>query len=247
MCGRFSLTASPQEVAEALGLEELEGFPPRYNIAPTQPILVALNGPAGKRIGMLVRWGLVPSWVKEPRDFTLLLNARCETAAQKPAFRNAMRHRRVLIPASGFYEWKRPANPKAKKQAYWIRPPDGGVITFGGLMETWHSADGSEIDSGCILTTRSNGLVGEIHDRMPVVIKPEDRERWLDCKTQEPRDIAPLLEPVQDEFFEAVPVGDAVNKVANAGPDVQQRTDAAPVIRAGKPKPAYSAGQLDLF
>ena len=246
MCGRFSLTASPQEVAEALGLDELEGFPPRYNIAPTQPILVAVNGPAGNRVGVLVRWGLVPSWVKEPREFTLLLNARSETAAQKPAFRNAMRHRRVLVPASGFYEWKRPADPKDKKQAYWIRPAGGGVVTFGGLMETWHSADGSEIDSGCILTTGSNGLIGEIHDRMPVVIKPQDRERWLDCKTQEPRDIAPLLEPVEDEFFEAVPVGELVNKVANSGPEVQQKVESVPVMRAAKTKPA-AAGQLDLF
>ncbi len=135
---------------------------------------------------------------------------------------------------------------KTKKQAYWIRPAGGGVVTFGGLMETWHSADGSEIDSGCILTTGSNGLIGEIHDRMPVVIKPQDRERWLDCKTQEPRDIAPLLEPVEDEFFEAVPVGELVNKVANSGPEVQQKVEAVPVMRAAKTKPP-AAGQLDLF
>jgi putative SOS response-associated peptidase YedK len=247
MCGRFSLTATPQEVAEALGLDELEGFPPRYNIAPTQPILVAVNGPAGNRTGVLVRWGLVPAWVKEPRDFTLLLNARCETASEKPAFRNAMRHRRVLVPASGFYEWKRHADPKAKKQAYWIRPANGGIVTFGGLMETWHSADGSEIDSGAILTTGSNASIGAIHDRMPVVIKPQDRERWLDCKTQEPRQVADLLKPVEDGYFEAIPVGDLVNKVDNAGPEIQRRVEAVPAaeVKVADAKPGDA--QLDLF
>jgi putative SOS response-associated peptidase YedK len=256
MCGRFSLTASPQEVAEALGIEDAGEFPPRYNIAPTQPILVAVNGPAGGRVAVLVRWGLVPSWVKEPKEFTLLINARSETAAQKPAFRAAMRHRRVLVPASGFYEWKRPEDPKAKKQAYWIRPAGGGVVTFGGLMETWHSADGSEIDSGAILTTAANSSIGAIHDRMPVVIRLQDHDRWLDCKGQEPRDVAHLMQPVTDDFFEAIPVGDKVNKVANSGPDIQERIHAAaplPAIATPAKKPGSSSpgssggGQLNLL
>jgi putative SOS response-associated peptidase YedK len=252
MCGRFSLTASPQEVADALGIEDVGDFPPRYNIAPTQPILVAVIGPAGNRVALLVRWGLVPSWVKEPKEFTLLINARSETAAEKPAFRSAMRHRRVLIPASGFYEWKRPEDPKGKKQAYWIRPAGGGMVTFGGLMETWHSADGSEIDSGAILTTAANARISDIHDRMPVVIRPKDHERWLDCKTLEPRDIADLLKPVDDDFFESIPVGDKVNKVANSGPEIQLPLHGAerpPVISKGtepKTKPAGN-GQMDLL
>lgn len=245
MCGRFSLTASPQDVADALGLETVDDFPPRYNIAPTQPVLVAVNGPAGHRVAVLVRWGLVPGWVKDPRDFTLLINARSETAAQKPAFRNAMRHRRVLIAASGFYEWKRSDDPKGPKQAYWIRPANEGVVTFGGLMETWHSADGSEIDSGAILTTSANNLIGAIHDRMPVVIEPADHERWLDCKTQEPRDVADLLQPARENLFEAIPVGDKVNKVANSGPDVQQPMAGQPALRATAP--TSKSGQMDLF
>lgn len=250
MCGRFSLTASPQEVAAALGLETLEDFPPRYNIAPTQPILVAVNGPAGNRVVVLVRWGLVPAWVKDPRDFKLLINARSETAAQKPAFRNAMRHRRVLIPASGFYEWQRPADPKAAKQAYWIKPVDGGVATFGGLMETWHSADGSEIDSGAILTTQANPAIAQIHDRMPVVIKPGDHQRWLDCRNLEPRDIADLMQPVDAAYFQAIPVSDKVNKIANSGPEVQTKVDlqSATLPKAAKPgKQTASTGQFDLF
>ena len=130
MCGRFSLTASPQEVADLLGLEEIDAFPPRYNIAPTQPVLMAVDGPSGKREAVLVRWGLVPSWVKDPADFTLLLNARSETAATKPSFRNAMRHRRVLIPASGFYEWQKQGRTK---QPYYIAAKEGGLLAIAGL------------------------------------------------------------------------------------------------------------------
>jgi len=222
MCGRFSLTATPEEVAELFELDDIEDFPPRYNIAPTQPVLMIANGPAGGPKATLVRWGLVPSWVKEPGDFTLLINARSETAAEKPSFRTAMRHRRTLIPASGFYEWHRPADKSQPKQAYWIRPKGGGIVCFGGLMETWSGANGSEIDSGCILTTSANQAISPIHHRMPVIIKPADFERWLDCRNYEPRDMSDLLQPVEEDYFEAIAVSDRVNKVANAGPDIQQ-------------------------
>ncbi len=222
MCGRFALTAPPEDVSAFLEIAEIEPFPPRYNIAPTQPVLMAVNGPTGKREALLVRWGLVPSWVKDPADFTLLINARSETAAQKPSFRTAMRHRRTLVPASGFYEWHRPADKSKPKQPYWIRPADGSLVAFAGLMETWSDPNGSEIDSGCILTTESNPQIGNIHHRMPVVIRPDDFERWLDCRRQEPRDVAYLLAPAEDGFFEAIPVSDKVNKVANAGPDIQE-------------------------
>jgi putative SOS response-associated peptidase YedK len=130
MCGRFSLTATPQEVQELFGLEEIEDFPPRYNIAPTQPILTLTAGavrrePGSNRTGprgALARWGLLPSWVKDPKDFPLLINARSETAAEKASFRAAMRHRRALMPASGFYEWRRPPKGSKEKSAYWIAP-----------------------------------------------------------------------------------------------------------------------------
>ncbi len=239
MCGRFSLTATPQEVAQLLGLDGLEDFPPRYNIAPTQPVLMANIDAANNKVATLVRWGLVPSWVKDPRDFTLLLNARSETAATKPSFRNAMRHKRTLIPASGFYEWHRAGD---KKQAYWIAPANGNIVMLGGLMETWSSADGSEIDSGCILTTSSNRQMSKIHHRMPVVIKPEDFDRWLDCKSQEPRDVEDLMKPVEDEYFTAIAVSDLVNKASNSGPQLQQ--EITPDIKPATPKPK---GQLDLF
>lgn len=227
MCGRFSLTASPEEVQDLLDLVEIDAFPPRYNIAPTQPVLMIVADPPVEqgsnlpgRKSMLVRWGLIPSWVKDPKDFPLLINARAETAASKSSFRAALRHRRALIPASGFYEWKRDGNKKL--QAYWIRPKDGGLVVFAGLTETWHSADGSEIDTGAVLTTASNDTIGNIHHRMPVVIKREDFSNWLNCRDVEPKEIQHLLQPAAPELFEAIPVSPLVNKVANTGPEIQE-------------------------
>jgi putative SOS response-associated peptidase YedK len=246
MCGRYALTATPEEVADVLGLDSIEAFPPRYNIAPTQPILVAAIGPNGKRQSLLVRWGLVPSWVRDPENFTLLINARSETAAGKPSFRNAMRHRRILVPASGFYEWHRPADRKSPSQAYWIRPKNCGLVTLAGLMECWLSADGSEIYSGCILTTAANHAISAIHDRMPAVIAPENHQRWLDCSENEPRDVADLLLPAGEHLFEAIPISAKINKVANAGRDVQLPLSAprqnAPAQLAVKPRARTTGG-----
>ncbi|MDO9417524.1 SOS response-associated peptidase [Pararhizobium sp.] len=253
MCGRFSLTASPEDIREFFGLMGSEDFPGRYNIAPTQPILIVISAerPAKgsnlpDRRAMLVRWGFTPSWVKDPRDFPLLINARSETAIEKASFKAAMRHRRILVPASGFYEWHRPAKESGEaSQAYWIRPKQGGIVAFAGLMETWASADGSEVDTGAILTVGANHAISSIHDRMPVVIKPEDFSRWLDCKTQEPRDVADLMAPADEDFFEAIPVSNLVNKVANTGPQVQEPVaePLKPPAKKTKPEPP----QLSLF
>ena len=253
MCGRFALTASPDDVAESLGLATLEGFPPRYNIAPTQPILVVAgtgrqepgsNQPS--RAALLARWGLIPSWVKDPKDFPLLLNARSETVNEKASFRGSMRHHRALIPASGFYEWHRPDKESgARPQAYWVRPRNGGVIAFAGLMQPWGGADGSELDTAAILTCAANPTFAPIHDRMPVVITPENYERWLDCTTGEPRDVADLLRAAPDDFFETVPVSDLVNKVKNTGPELQ-----TPAENVKPPAPASTGqdnGQMSLF
>ena len=252
--------ATPEEVKELLSLLEIEDFPARYNIAPTQPILAIVAGEKGlpgsnlpERRAVLIRWGLTPAWVKDPRDFPLLINARSETAIGKASFKAAMRHRRILIPASGFYEWHRPPKESGEKsQAYWVRPTGGGFVAFAGLMETWSSADGSEVDTGAILTVRSNAKFLPIHDRMPVVIAPEDYERWLDCRTQEPREVADLFRPPQEDLFEAIPVSDLVNKVANVGPELQSRMDIAAMPKAPVKKKTATAtpsnnGQMDLF
>lgn len=258
MCGRFALTEPVARLEEFLDVMDVEEFPQRYNIAPTQPILVVIDGErriAGsnlpERRAMLVRWGLTPSWVKDPRDFPLLINARAETAVGKASFKAAMRHRRILIPASGFYEWHRPSKESGQKsQAYWIRPKSGRIVAFAGLMETWSSADGSEVDTGAILTAAANRAIGQIHDRMPVVIRPEDFSRWLDCKTQEPREVADLLKPVEDDFFEAIPVSDRVNKVANVDPGIQEPVAvslAAPLPPKTKRSGSDDNGQLSLL
>ena len=234
MCGRFSLISSAAGLEAFFQLAELERHNPRYNIAPTQPIMMVIAGdndafPHGRnmadRRAVLVRWGLLPSWVKDPRDFPLIINARSETALDKASFRGPMRHFRALVPASGFYEWQREG--RSRPQAYWVRPRDGGLVAFAGLMDSLLASDGSEVDSGAILTTQANEALSHIHHRMPVVIDPEDFERWLDCKTQEPRHVADLLKPADPELFEAIPVSDKVNKVANMGPDLQERVEVA--------------------
>ncbi|WP_150496733.1 SOS response-associated peptidase [Roseibium aquae] len=211
MCGRFALTATPEDVRALLGYLDRPNFPPRYNIAPTQPIATVRQAGAERRFH-LVRWGLVPSWVKDPASFTLLINARAETAAQKPSFRTAMRHHRCLIPASGFYEWRR--TPEGK-QAYWIAPPDGGVIAFAGLWDTWSDPDGGEIDTAAILTVPANRTIGRIHHRMPAVLDPEDHAAWLSTGDVMARDAQALLKPAGEDDLVAVPVSDRVNKVAN--------------------------------
>lgn len=252
MCGRFTLTATPEEVEALFALLELEGFPARYNIAPTQPVLMVIAGPKAEpgsnlpdRRALLVRWGLIPGWAKDPKDLPLLINARSETAAEKPAFRAAMRHRRTLVPASGFYEWKRDGSKKS--QPYFIRPRGGGLMAFGGLMETYAEPGGSEIDTGAILTTAANSAIAAIHDRMPVIIRPEDFARWLDCRTSEPRDVADLMAPVPPDYLEAIPISDKVNKVANVGPELLEPVPLAVEAAAPKPTAANDPPQLKLL
>ncbi|WP_420959972.1 SOS response-associated peptidase [Brucella sp. IR073] len=251
MCGRFSLTATRQEV-EALFEAMVDDFPPRYNIAPTQPILTILSGdalaPGGSlpsRMGHLVRWGFIPAWVKNPRDVSLIFNIRSETAMEKNSFRAALTYRRALVPASGFYEWRREGKKRA--QAYWVRPRHGGLIAFAGLMESWLGADGSQIDTGAILTTSANATLKPIHERMPVVIDPIDFEPWLDCRHNPPPDVARLLRPAEPDFFEAIPVSDKVNRVSNVSPDIQDPAQEGLTGEAGPPKEEPENIQLSMF
>ena len=155
-----------------------------------------------------------------------------------------MRHRRALIPASGFYEWRR--DGANRPQPYWVSPKAGGVVVFGGLMETYAEPGGSEIDTAAILTSAASPDIAHIHGRMPVVIRPEDFARWLDCRTLEPRDVADLMQPAEPGLFEAVPVSDKVNAVANVGPDLQHRAEPAEAESTRRPKSA-TAAQLTLF
>lgn len=246
MSGRFALIHRPEEVAEFLAVDGFAPFPPRYNIAPTQPVLLAIAGPRRdrgsdlpERQALLARWGLIPGWAKDPAALPLLFNARSETAAAKPAFRAAMRHRRALIPASGFYEWRRAAGGPA--QAFWVRPRHGGLIAFAALMETYAEAGGSEIDTAAVLTTRANADLGSIHPRMPVIVGPPHFARWLDCVSWEPRDMADLLGPAEPGLLETIPVSAKVDNVANAGPDILERVEPLEVAGGG------AARQMTLF
>ncbi|MCY6381440.1 SOS response-associated peptidase [Hoeflea prorocentri] len=254
MCGRFSLIHSADEIEALFELQEMERHEPRYNIAPTQPVLVVIAGDGtGREPGSnlpdrrvrLVRWGLIPSWVKDPRDFPLLINARSETAAEKASFRGPMRHWRVLIPASGFYEWKREG--RQKPQAYWVRPRDGSLIAFAGVMDSLLAADGSQVETAAVLTTKANAALSHIHHRMPVVIRPRDFSRWLDCRNFEPRHIAELLAPVDPDFFEAVPVSDKVNKAANMGRDLQEPIELSDDGSQNSARSADTDTQMSLF
>lgn len=253
MCGRFSLIHTPEEVEAYFGAIGIEAFPARYNIAPTQPIMVITASVAREpgsnlpdREANLMRWGLLPSWVKDPKDFPLLINARSETAATKASFRNAMRHRRSIIPASGFYEWFR-HKESGQRQAYWVRPKTQELVGFAALSENYMNKEGAEIDTAAIMTTESNAEFAPIHHRMPVMLKQEDFDRWLDCRTQEPRHVQDLLKAPEEGYFEAIPVSDLVNKVANAGPNVQERVEAKVFPSVSDSKGAKDDGQGSLF
>jgi putative SOS response-associated peptidase YedK len=251
MCGRFALTGTPKDVEEMFETLNLDDFPPRYNIAPTQPILVVTAGfgrEAGSNLpdrrALLVRWGFIPAWAKNPKELPLLINARSETATGKNTFSAAMRHRRSLVPASGFYEWKRDGS--RTPQPYWVQPKDGGLVAFAGLIETWLEPGGSEIDTGAILTTSANPTIAHIHQRMPVVIAPRDFARWLDCRFLEPRDVADLMRPADPDLFEAIPISDKVNKVTNTGPELQDPVAAGERMEKAVTEPERGA-QLTLF
>jgi putative SOS response-associated peptidase YedK len=248
MCGRYTLTSAPEAVRALFHYDEQPNFPARYNIAPTQPIpIVRLVD--GKRQFALVRWGLMPSWVKDPKAFSLLINARGETAAEKPAFRAAMRRRRCLIPADGFYEWKALGG---RKQPFYIRAKSGAPLAFAGLWETWTGPNGEEVDTAAIVTTDANATLSAIHDRMPVIVPPAAFDQWLgtgvlasgaDAKFDLENAIA-LIKPAADDLLEAYPVSTQVNRVANDNPKLLDLFDlsAEPAAtlkpaRAQKPKP----------
>jgi putative SOS response-associated peptidase YedK len=211
MCGRYFITSPPAAIRALLGYPEQPNFPPRYNVAPTQPIPIVRLAD-GNRHFALMRWGLIPSWVKDPKTFSLLINARAESVIDKPAFRSAMRRRRCLIPADGFYEWK---NIGSGKQPHFVRLKAGGPLAFAGLWETWTGPNGEEMDTAAIVTTRANRPLAALHPRMPVILPPEAFDLWLDCAHADAATAEALLVPARDDLLEAYEVSPAVNRVAN--------------------------------
>lgn len=219
MCTRYSLTSPPEAVRSYFGVGNGPEFPPRYNIAPTQPVIILRLDYKGERELTLVRWGLVPSWVRKPAEFTTLVNARAESAAEKPSFRAALRHRRCIVPADGFYEWM--GKPGARRP-HLVRLKEGGPMALAGLYEHWLGADGSEFESMAILTVPANRALSALHDRMPLVLAPDAFSQWLDCRSGTAVDILPLLQPAPEHLLEIIEVSPLVNNHRNDGPEVQQ-------------------------
>lgn len=240
MCGRFAITQAPDSIRAFFRYVEQPNFPPRYNIAPTQPVPVVRvdNGPGGKaRHFTLVRWGFLPGFVKDPKDFPLVINARSETVFDKPSFRNAMRRRRCIFIADAFYEWQRESKIKGRKQTlvpYLIRRRDGAPMGLAGLWENWIGPNGEEVETACILTTTANEVMAPIHHRMPVILEPEDFDAWLENDEVDVADAARLMRSAAADVLEAFEVSSAVNKVANDSPEVQM-----PAKREKPPRQDY--------
>jgi putative SOS response-associated peptidase YedK len=210
MCGRFVITSPPEALRQLFGYLEQPNFPPRFNVSPTQPIPVVFDD--NGRHFRLMRWGLWPAWVKDPRKFTLLINARAETVKEKPAFKNAIQRRRCLIPADGYYEWH---SSEGGKRPYFIHHRDGHPIGFAGLAETWIGPNGEEVDTVAIVTAPASADLAVLHHRVPVTIKTADFERWLDCRSDEADTVTPLMRGPEVGEFVWHEVSMRVNHVAN--------------------------------
>ncbi|MGL4636260.1 MAG: SOS response-associated peptidase [Beijerinckiaceae bacterium] len=218
MCGRYALTNPPDAVRALFNYSDQPNFPPRYNIAPTQPVPV-VHDLDGQRRFTLMRWGFVPSWVKDLKDFPLVINIRSETAREKASFRAAFMRRRALMPADGFYEWQR---LDKTSRPFLLRRPDRGVFAFAALYETWCTADGSELDTVALLNTHANGVISAIHERSPVILPEKHFDQWLDPMT-EPERAHALLRPPADDLLEMIAIGTGINRVINDGPEVQEQ------------------------
>jgi putative SOS response-associated peptidase YedK len=218
MCGRFTLTVDPADLSETF--PEFT-FPakvgPRFNIAPTQPILVVPNDASNKADFFV--WGLIPSWAKDPAIGNNLINARAETLAEKPAFRSAYKYHRCLIFADGFFEWQ--AQPDSKtKVPHYIQLKSKKPFAFAGLWEHWQSPDGSEIKSATIITTEPNELMSTLHNRMPVILPKKVFAQWLDSTPHQASDLQGLLIPYPAKDMQAYPISTAVNTPANDRPEI---------------------------
>lgn len=225
MCGRYALYADGEQLAWRFGLPVPHPVPPRYNIAPSQPLLALRYNPdTRQREWTHLIWGLVPRWAKDPAIGNRMINARAETLREKPAFRDAYRYRRCIIPANGFYEWQKTGNAK---RPYFVRARDNLPLGLAGLWESWHSADGGELQTCTIITTDANAVVRPLHERMAVILPPESYDAWLD-PTASPESLAPLLRPVPDEWLIAYPVSPRVNSPQHDDPSLIAPADAPP-------------------
>lgn len=219
MCGRYAITTDPEVLATLLGLAARPEYDPRYNLAPTQLAPIVREDEQGARSADSLRWGLVPGWAKDASIGNRTINARSETAAEKPSFRSAWKRRRCIVPASWFYEWQRAG---ARKVPYRIERRDLEPLTFAGLWERWKgNADTPGFDSFTILTTQSNATLAHMHDRMPVILVDDAaRERWLDTAHDDTPALMGLMVPAPDDLLQLGAVSTRVNNVRNEGPSL---------------------------
>lgn len=222
MCGRYTITVTLEDLmaryfAENTGIPFLE---PRYNVAPGQLVPAVLSDGRRNRLGLL-RWGLVPPWADDPKVGYKMINARAETVEERPSYREAYRSKRCLLPADGFYEWKK--TPGEKSRPFRIRLKTGGLFSMAGLYETWTAPDGSKLHTCAVLTTEPNGLMAGIHDRMPIILRPEDEPLWLDRRLGDPGKLRKLLVPYPADEMEAYEVSDRVGRAYNDDPGCIER------------------------
>lgn len=210
MCGRYALTSPPDAITARFGLAWARDVEPHYNIAPSQTVPIVRNTERGRELAW-VKWGLIPSWARDASIGMRLINARSETLSDKPAFRNAYRHRHCLVPADAFYEWTAVAG---RKQPYCIRMRDGTVFGMAGLWERWKDPDGQAVESCTIVTVAANTLVADLHDRMPLILAPDDYEAWLAAETKE----SVLSRAVPAAEMLAYPVSPLVSNARNDVP-----------------------------
>ena len=230
MCGRFFIWQPPEIYRLFYGYPEQPNFPARYNVAPTQPVPIVVSE-GGQRHFRLVRWGFWPGWLKDPKGFPLIINARVETVREKASFRGALRHRRCVFLADGFYEWRREGTGRnAARTPFMVRRADGAPMALAGLWENWLGADGSEVDTAAIVTTGANGVMAAIHDRMPAILPPEAIAPWLDQRGVEPGEAAELCRPCPDEWLTLDAVSTRVNDARNEGEDL--------IVPVGQPAPS---------
>ena len=218
MCGRFTLTVDPADLKDNYSDYTFPTqFAPRFNIAPTQPVLAIPNN--GQKRGDFFIWGLIPSWAKDPAIGNRMINTRGETIAEKPSFRAAYKYRRCLIPADGFYEWKIVPGQKAKVP-YFIHLKSRQAFAFAGLWDEWHSPDGSQVRSCTIITTEPNEMMASLHNRMPVILPPSAYEEWLDPSARTPDSLQHLIKPYPADEMTAYSVSTLVNNPANDQPEL---------------------------
>lgn len=242
MCGRYASTLPPEMMVELFRLLKSIDVVPRYNIAPTQPI-AAIWESGGRREGHFARWGLVPGWVKDPREFPLLVNARVETMVDKPAFRDPMKHGRCIIPASGYYEWH--TNPDKSKQPYYITMADGAPMALAGLYATWEGPNGEVVDSVATITVPANGQLSIVHDRMPAILRGNEIDDWLNVRDVRAASAAQLALPLEDGAVKFHPVSTRVNSARDDDPGLIVPVTVEPP--QPKPKKVAGGGQMSLF